>query len=1111
MNPSPRSVPLRALFAALAGVCLSLHAAHAQPVSPAGSAESDSVVELSPFEISTDQDSGYVATNTLAGSRLNTSLLDTPASISVMTKEFLDDIAAISVTQALDYAVSSGFDIHTGDSSSRGGDTGNRLFERDYNFQVRGYRQATQTRDYFVTLLDGDTYNIERIDVARGPNSLLFGVGGPSGVINTSPKRAVPTRDFGQFTARTGSYGMQRATLDYNEGLLDGKLGIRANLLHQRADGYHDFESDNQKRGALALTWRATDSTTVRVSGELGRLHQNRVRPWALTDNYSHWADIGRPTFAFGTAQAPAGYLATGTGGANLGTTLPPLVAADQSYSQAQSVINLGGVDNGLPLINPDQTGRSGEFRTAQTGIYNWYTDGPLAGKVVFLGGDPSIGGGVGTNRGARYYRTSNGYGNQGGFDSAFPVTDESVYPRTGNAAGPGQFVEVDYHVLSATIEHRLGKNLHLEATANRTYREGLNRSVLGFTSSVTYDAAAYLPTFRDDYTFAASLGSPTTTGQGRGQLNFGPTYTNLLTGEVEANPAGGGLIPNPYAGQFLIGYNPSYSETKDTLDDFRVSASYQLDGGRWWGKHNLLAFVTRSESKNDRQNFSTGNLDPRRSAQNVSTNVPQRWRHVDPFSANLADRGIPDPWNEQPVSSVIYGVSSVVDGQPYTMEHFTPGFYRSGWSGSLRQIDSGAVAAQSRFNLFGGDLVTTIGGRRDHIRVWNNFLNTNAANGPLDRDPATQIVNSITRGTNTSVDEYGNTYSVGAVYHLPFERLKWLSVFANKSTNFQDQGNALRFEDEAVRQTLEIGPLKGIGRDFGAKARLFDGRINTTLTYFEVDQDNVSSGVGSGNVATYINAIWTTIQNGGPNTAQTDAENPSGHHVGGNDTRAQTATGWEFEVTANLTRQWNLSFNYSDTDNVQSKLGNNLAAYLDKHRATWMQSASLNYDTGRAPGFLNNEGGSNTIGALVYDLDNVFLTFLKSTEGLPAVGTRAKSLNVFSTYRFENGPLKNLTIGGGVNYKGPQIIGIRAPTLTDPTYEIFEGHIYYLVNGMLKYDIKLRNETRLSLQLNVNNLFDFDDLLVLGSNYNATTQSIGKWYYHIQPRTWTLSASYSF
>src|SRR5690606_33203765 len=113
-----------------------------------------------------------------------------------------------------------------------------------------------------------------------------------------------------------------------------------------------------------------------------------------------------------------------------------------------------------------------------------------------------------------------------------------------------------------------------------------------------------------------------------------------------------------------------------------------------------------------------------------------------------------------------------------------------------------------------------------------------------------------------------------------------------------------------------------------------------------------------------------------------TDAQNPSGHHVGGNETRTQAAEGWELEFTANPTDSWRVTFNISKSDNVVTDLGHNVTAYIDKHRSEWVSNASLNYDTSRAPGFLNNPGGNNTIGALVHALDNVFLPFIKGNEG---------------------------------------------------------------------------------------------------------------------------------
>src|SRR5688572_23239225 len=101
----PESFRLRCRRLA-AFACLLLPALLPAQVTPAAPpATAEEAVTLSPFEVRTDKDTGYTATSTLAGSRLNTALRDTPASISVFTKEFLDDIGAINVVEALDYAL----------------------------------------------------------------------------------------------------------------------------------------------------------------------------------------------------------------------------------------------------------------------------------------------------------------------------------------------------------------------------------------------------------------------------------------------------------------------------------------------------------------------------------------------------------------------------------------------------------------------------------------------------------------------------------------------------------------------------------------------------------------------------------------------------------------------------------------------------------------------------------------------------------------------------------------------------------------------------------------------------------------------------------------------
>lgn len=182
--------------------------AAAAPV--ASGAATDDTVMLSPFQASTDKDVGYAAASSLSGSRLNTELRDTPAAISVFTREFLDDIGVLSTLGAMEFALNASreFTDYTGLSSVQQGDG---------NIQVRGFTGASLGRDYFNWRVSSDVFNTERLDFSRGPNAILFGAGGPGGIINTTTMRAhLAGKSTEQVQVRVGSWDDRRATVEIN-------------------------------------------------------------------------------------------------------------------------------------------------------------------------------------------------------------------------------------------------------------------------------------------------------------------------------------------------------------------------------------------------------------------------------------------------------------------------------------------------------------------------------------------------------------------------------------------------------------------------------------------------------------------------------------------------------------------------------------------------------------------------------------------------------------------------------------------------------------------------------------------------------------------------------
>lgn len=272
-------------------------AASARPSPAPASASGDEPLVLSPFTVATEKDVGYVATSTLAGTRLNTPLRDTPIAISVFTEEFLRDMDAVTMTDVLQFAI--GVD--------RGNDvTGNVRQSGDVVVSIRGLGGSTMARNYFNwSNQAADSYNIGSITFTRGPNNVLFGRSGPQGVFNVDTKRALFGRDSAELVTRVARFDSYRAHLDYSQSV--GKtLALRTNLLFHDEKGYREFERLQRKAVALALSWRPFPKTTVRFDGEYLANKDATALPWLPFDYVTPWIAAGRPmsTTAAGTIVA---------------------------------------------------------------------------------------------------------------------------------------------------------------------------------------------------------------------------------------------------------------------------------------------------------------------------------------------------------------------------------------------------------------------------------------------------------------------------------------------------------------------------------------------------------------------------------------------------------------------------------------------------------------------------------------------------------------------------------------------------------------------------------------------------------------------------------------
>lgn len=276
----------------------------ATPPAPAEATESE-VVVLSPFVVSAAEDTGYAATSTLAGTRVRTDLKDIASSISVVTEQFLSDTGAKKNEDLLVYTTNTEVGGLRGNFSGAGGnstyDERPNLLRPSQNTRVRGLDAADNTRDYFLTEIPWDGYNVGRVDLQRGPNSILFGVGSPAGIINTSLNTA-GFKNAGSVESRIDNHGSFRESGDYNYVAVDNVLAIRVAALNDKTKYKQEPAFNKDRRYFAALRFDPTlfqnGNTSLRINFEDGRVNANRPRDLPPIDRITPWF---KPVNAAGT------------------------------------------------------------------------------------------------------------------------------------------------------------------------------------------------------------------------------------------------------------------------------------------------------------------------------------------------------------------------------------------------------------------------------------------------------------------------------------------------------------------------------------------------------------------------------------------------------------------------------------------------------------------------------------------------------------------------------------------------------------------------------------------------------------------------------------------
>ncbi|HEY8994384.1 MAG TPA: TonB-dependent receptor plug domain-containing protein [Lacunisphaera sp.] len=276
----------------------SLLAQTATPSTPSPTKLDEEVYQLSPFEVKAEEETGYTATDTLAGTRIRTDLKDVGAAISVITKEFMKDIGATDNGTLLQYTTNAEVAGTRGTYAGLGNgatlDESANLRSPQGAQRIRGLSSADNTRDFFITDIPWDGYNVDRIDILRGPNSFLFGLGSPAGIVNASLRNA-EFRNRGQVEARYGSYNSVRTSVDLNEELIHGVLAVRVSGLLDDQKYQQEGAFQNQRRGYFAVRYDPqlfkdrSAHTSIKIKAENGKIDADRPRSLPVYDNLTPW------------------------------------------------------------------------------------------------------------------------------------------------------------------------------------------------------------------------------------------------------------------------------------------------------------------------------------------------------------------------------------------------------------------------------------------------------------------------------------------------------------------------------------------------------------------------------------------------------------------------------------------------------------------------------------------------------------------------------------------------------------------------------------------------------------------------------------------------------
>lgn len=199
--------------------------------------------------------------NQVGGLRSDTPLIDTPRSVTVFTKEQIEEQGIRAIDEIVDYT--------PGVTTSQG--EGHR--------DAIVFRGVRSTADFFIDGVRDDVqyfrslYNVEKVELLKGPSALHFGRGGTGGVLNRVLKKARIGEDFNEYQLGADTFGGFDTQFDFNQSLGD-KAAFRLNAFQERLNNHRDFFEGDRFGINPSFKFQLTEDTTLDVDYE----HNNHER-----------------------------------------------------------------------------------------------------------------------------------------------------------------------------------------------------------------------------------------------------------------------------------------------------------------------------------------------------------------------------------------------------------------------------------------------------------------------------------------------------------------------------------------------------------------------------------------------------------------------------------------------------------------------------------------------------------------------------------------------------------------------------------------------------------------------------------------------------------------